>query len=209
MGPFVLRRKEVSRIVLKPTSPGSRAVFLVEAQDRRDQQKVREMFETLSELADVAPLADGAMMAYAVQFRGDLTLFSKIEEVLKEDFAFSVVDRSVTDVTYHLVKTLCDDCGGRLFEQPRCGICDQIDPFPTRVHMLDAGGRDLFEASYCARCAAQQADPNSRKFLVDLLAADRRNFASIREADLVRSADPVASASPEDPEEYATYAVAG
>ena len=209
MGKVMLRRKEVSRIILKPTSPGHRAVFLVEAQDRREQQKVRQMFETLAELADVSPLAEGAIMAYAVQLRGDVTLFAKIEEVLKEDFAFSVVDRSVSDVTYHLVETLCEDCQGRLIPQPRCGICNQVDPFPTRVRMLDEKGSDLLEATYCASCAAKQSDPNSRKFLVDLLAADRRNFTGIREATLVESAPPTPPATTGESEEYAAYAIAG
>jgi hypothetical protein len=179
-------------------------MFLVEARNRREQQKVRQMFETLSDLADVAPLADGPMMAYAVQLRGDITLFARIEEVLKEEFAFSVVDRSVSDVTFHLVESLTRDAGGRMFRQPRCGICSQVDPFPTRVRLLDAGGADLLEATYCARCAAQQADPNRQKFVVDLLAADRRNFAGIREATLVQTPRPAA----EDGEEYAAYAVA-
>src|SRR5207245_11336631 len=145
MGKLFLRRKEVSRIILKPTSPGNRAVFLVEAQDPRDQKKVRQIFETLAELTEVAPLADGAIMAYAVQLRGDVTLFAKIEEVLKEEFAFSVVDRSFSDITYHLVESLCEDSGGRLFKQPRCGICNQVDPFPTRVRMLDENGADVLE----------------------------------------------------------------
>src|SRR5438093_8312152 len=135
MGKLFLRRKEVTRIVLKPTSPGNRAVFLVEAQEPREQKKVRQMFDTLADLAEVAQLADGAIMAYAVQVRGDVTLFAKIEEILKEEFAFSVVDRSFTDVTYHLVASLCEDSGARLFKQPRCGICDAVDPFPTRVKM--------------------------------------------------------------------------
>src|SRR5437764_82227 len=203
MGQVFLPRKEVSRIILQPTSPGNRAVFLVEAQDRREQQKIRQMFDTLAELAEVAQLADGAIMAYAVQLRGDVTLFAKIEEVLKEEFAFSVVDRSFSDVTYHLVESLCEDSGGRLFKQPRCGICNQVDPFPTRVKMLDENGGDVLEASYCAHCASQQADANNQKFLVDLLAADRRNITGIREARLVESASTV-TGSPAEPAEYAT-----
>jgi hypothetical protein len=208
MAKLVLRRKEVSRIILKSTSPGTRAVFLVEAQDRREQQKIRQLFETLVGLADVVQLSDGAIMAYAVQIRGDGTLFAKIEEVLKEEFAFSIVDRSLSDVTYHLVASLCEDSGARLFKQPRCGICNHVDPFPTRIEMLDAQGGGVLEATYCARCAAQQSDVNSQKFLVDLLAADRRNFLGIREANLVRTPSPVTRTGPQEHEDYAAYAVA-
>jgi hypothetical protein len=187
MGKILLRRKAVSRIILKPTSPGQRAVFLVEAQGRTDRQKVRELFQTVGEMAEVVQLSDGEVMSYAVQVRGNLTLFAKIEEVLKEEFAFSIVERSFSDVTYHLIESLCEDSKSRLTRVPHCGICGQADPFPTRVTMQDEQERAVIEAHYCTRCAAQQSDPSSQKFLVDLLSADRRNFQGIREARLIQS----------------------
>jgi hypothetical protein len=72
-----------------------------------------------------------------------------------------------------------------MFPVPRCGICNEREPFPTRVTMRDEVGQGIIEACYCARCAAQQADPNDKQFLVGLLSADRRDFPAIRSADLV------------------------
>jgi len=191
MGNMKLRQKEVSSIVLRASEPGSRAVFLVEARGAAEQRKVRELFEALAELAEVTPLCEGLMMAYAVQLHADAcgcppsSLFNKIEAALKEEFAFSLVERSFNDVIYHLVASLCEDSGGEMRPVPRCGICNEPEPFPTRVTMRDETGRGIIEACYCARCTAQQADPSDREFLVGLLSADRRGFHGIREADLV------------------------
>jgi hypothetical protein len=200
-GKMMLRRKEVSSIVLRPTTPGSRAVFLVEARGAEEQRKVRELFGALAELGDVAPLCDGPMMAYVVQLRGEghslspnqkvpdgcspSRLFTKIEAVLKEEFAFSLVEQSFNEVVYQLVECLCEDSGGEMHPAPRCGICAEPEPFPTRVTLRDATGQGVIEACYCARCAAQQADPSEKQFLVGLLAADRRDFRVIREVELV------------------------
>src|SRR5437867_6397635 len=191
MGKIRLRRGEVSSIVLRATAPGCRAVFLVEAHGSGEQRKVRELFEALAELAEVAPLCDGTIMAYALQLHVEQcgcppgSLFSKIEAALKDEFTFSLVERSFNDVIFHLVQSLCEDSGGQMQPVPRCGICNEPDPFPTRVTMRDATGRGLIEACYCGCCTAQQADPCDREFLVGLLSADRRGFYGIRDADLV------------------------
>lgn len=202
MAKFLLRRKAVSKILLKPTTPGDRAVFIVEAREPADRRKLRELFETVAELAEVAPVSDGEITAYAVQVRGDTTLFGKIETVLKEEFLFSIVERSFTDVTYHLIRSLCEDSESHLCTVPQCDICSQADPFPTQVTLRDEKDRDMIEAHYCARCAAEQAHPNRQQFLVDLLAADRRDFRAIKDARLVPSA------SPADASEITTYAIA-
>ena len=56
MGIISGRRSEVESVVLEAAAPGSRAVFLVEARGVAEQRKVRELFEALGELAEVAPL---------------------------------------------------------------------------------------------------------------------------------------------------------
>jgi hypothetical protein len=201
MGKMMLRRKEVSSIVLRPMSPGSRAVFLVEVRSAGEQRKVKELFEALAELGDVAPLCEGPMMAYVVQLHTEgmglsspprmpdgtppSRLFTKIEAVLKEEFSFSLVEQSFNDVVYHLVASLCEDSGAEMRPVPRCGICNEREPFPTRVTLRDGTGQGIVEACYCARCAAQQSDPNEKQFLVGLLSADRRDFRAIQEVELV------------------------
>jgi hypothetical protein len=191
MGKLRWRREEVRSVELKPATPGSQAVFLVEARSRVEQRKVRELFEALAELAEVAPLCEGIMMAYVVQLcagsEGSPTgaLFAKIEAVLKEEFAFSLVERSFNDVIYHLVASLCEDSQGEMLHVPRCGICNEPEPFPTRVTLRDTSGRGVIEACYCARCSAQQADPSDRQFLRGLLAADRHGLQELNSLDLV------------------------
>lgn len=191
MGKIMLRRKEVTSIVLRSSAPGSRAVFLVEGRNTEERRKIRELFEALAALSEVFPLCEGPMMAYVVQLHVESdgcpagSLFAKIEETLKEEFAFSLVERSFNDVVYHLVESLCADSRGRMHAVPRCGICSQPEPFPTRITLRDQTGRGIIEACYCAPCASQRADPDEKEFVVGLLAADRRDFRGIREADLI------------------------
>jgi hypothetical protein len=208
MGKFLWRSKEVARITVRAPAAGSRAVFLVEADGRRERRQVRELFETVAELADVTPLAEGQIMAYAVQVRGDTSLFAKIEWLLKSQFAFSVVERSFSEITYRLIESLCQESESRILRVPRCGICDAADPFPTRVTMRDEQDEAIVEATYCGPCAARQADRDRKKALIELLAADRRNFAAIRQARLVRTRR--AACRPRDAhgEEVQTYAIA-
>lgn len=187
----MLRRKEVTSIVLRTIAPGSRAVFLIEARNAEERRKVRELFAALSELGEVFPLCEGPMMAYAVQLQSDAeapqagSLFGKIEAALKDEFAFSLVERSFNDVIYHLVESLCADSGGEMYAVPRCGICNEPEPFPTRITLRDQAGTGIIEACYCACCAAQRADPSDKELVVGLLSADRRGFLGIQDADLI------------------------
>src|SRR5262249_4917238 len=120
MGKFFWHRKEVARIVVVPPVVGSRAVFMVEAEDRRERRQVPD---TVAELAEVVQLSDGPIISFAVQVRGDASLFSKIEWLLKSQFSFSIVERSFSEVTYRLIESLCEDSDSRLLKLPHCGIC--------------------------------------------------------------------------------------
>src|SRR5438874_13814256 len=82
MAKLFLRQKEVSKIIVRPPSTGSRAVFIVETDGKRERRQVQELFGTVAELADAIQLSDGQIMAYAVQLRGDTSLIAKIEWLL-------------------------------------------------------------------------------------------------------------------------------
>jgi hypothetical protein len=128
-------------------------------------------------------------MAYAVQLRAEAgapgPLFSKIEAALREEFAFSLVERSFNSVIYHLVVSLCEDSQSQMHPVPHCGICNEPEPFPTRVSLLDETGKQFIQACYCLRCAAQRADPDDRRFARDLLAADRHGWGPFSGAELI------------------------
>lgn len=187
MSKFFFRRREVARITVRPPQEGSRAVFMVETNGKRERRQVQQLFETVSELAEVVQISDGQIMSYAVRVAEDTSLFSKIEWLLKSQFAFSIVERSFSEVTYRLIESLCADSDSRLLKVPHCGICDAVDPFPTRVTMRDESGEEVVEAAYCGPCTARKEDRDRKRALVELLAADRRNFAAIRQARLVNA----------------------
>src|SRR5262249_49777048 len=134
---------------------------------------------------------DGPITAYVVQLRGDTArfsaggLFSKIEATLKDEFPFSLAEQSFNGVVYHLIESLCADSGSRLWPVPRCGICNGLGPFPTRITLRDGAGLGIIEACYCLHCAAQRAEPNERELVAGLLSADRRGFHAIAGAELI------------------------
>src|SRR5262245_60856006 len=137
MGKFQFQRRDVAAIAVQVGVSGNRAVFMIEVDGRRERRQVKELFTTVAELAEVAPLSEGSLVAYAVQVHGDPSLFAKIEWLVKSQFSFSVVERSFTSTTYRLLESLCEDSESRLLPLERCGICDAPDPFPTRVTLRD------------------------------------------------------------------------
>jgi hypothetical protein len=183
---MLLKQKEVSSIVVEPQSVGIRAVYIVEARNRQERKEIRDLFENIREVYEVRQLSDGTIMSYTVQITGDPSVLSEIENILKANFVFSILERSFNDTIYMVIQDLCADTGSRLCRIPRCGICGKLEPFPTRVNMLDDKNNPVMNANYCGRCVASLANRSEKKVIVDLLSNDRRNFSAIREVKLVK-----------------------
>jgi len=184
----LLKRKEVTSIKVLPRGTGSRAVYIIEARNRQERKDIRERFENIADVSEVRQLSEGCMMAFAVQARHDASGLSEVEQILKRNFAFSIMDRPLSDTIYGVIQDLCAETGSRLCRMPRCGICGGVEPFPTEVQMLDGEGRKVMDVYYCSRCVASQANRDDKQFLIDLLSSDRRDFSAIRKAKLVRRA---------------------
>ena len=177
MARAISRRAEPTRIHFFPSLPGSRAVFLVEAATRKDMKRVRELFDMVGQLAEVTPISHGAVMSYAVQVHGDTSLFTKVEWLLKTQFTFSLLERSFSEVTFRLVRSLCEDSNTRVEELPECGICSAVDPFPTRATVELADSEEPLHLAYCARCSAQYAEEEPKRFARALVKRDRHRLA--------------------------------
>lgn len=156
------RQNDAARVFFYPGHPGSRAVFLAEVRSRKEARQVRDIFDMVGQLAEVVPISSGPVMSYAVQLHGDTSLFAKVECLLKTQLPFSLVERNFSDVTFHLVQTLCEDTNGEVAELPECGVCGAADPFPTRatVEWADPAQKPLHLA-YCAKCSAEFAEEDA------------------------------------------------
>jgi hypothetical protein len=170
------RQPKLTRAYYYPAHPGHRAVFLAEARSRKEMRQIRELFDTVGQLAEVVPVSHGTVMSYAVQVESDTSLFGKIEWLLKTQFAFSLVERSFSEVTFRLVQSLCEDAETQMAELPECGACGTADPFPTRVTVEREGETEPVHLAYCSRCAARCADEDPKKALRDLMKRDRRKL---------------------------------
>jgi hypothetical protein len=167
------RQAELTQVHYFPAHPGSRAVFMVEARNRKEMRQIRELFDMVGHLAEVVPISHGTVMSYAVQVHGDTSLFGKIEWLLKTQFTFSIVERNFSEVTFRLVRSLCEESETPVEELPECGICAAADPFPTRAILHLADEEEAVHVAYCARCAAQHAEDNPKRAIRSLIRRDR------------------------------------
>ena len=174
MDQSISRQRKVSRVYFYPAQSGSRAVFLAEARSRKEMRQVRELFDMVGQLAQVVPVSHGTVMSYAVQVQGDTSLFGKVEWLLKTQFTFSLVERNFTDITFHLVRSLCEDSNTQMADLPECGICQSTDPFATRATLEWADASEPTHLSYCARCTAAHAEEDPQRLVRNLLKRDRR-----------------------------------
>ena len=173
------RQNKISRVFYLPAHPGSRAVFMAEARTKKEVRQIRELFDMVGQLAGVVPISHGTVMSYAVQVHGDATLFGKIEWLLKTQFTFSLVERNFTDITFHLVRSLCEDSNTQLVELPECGVCQAKEPFPTRATVEWKQGkeeREPLHLAYCARCAARYAHEDPAVQIRTLAQRDARKL---------------------------------
>jgi hypothetical protein len=179
------RQAELTQVHYFPAHPGSRAVFMVEARNRKEMRQIRELFDMVGHLAEVVPISHGTVMSYAVQVQGDTSLFGKIEWLLKTQFTFSIVERNFSEVTFRLVRSLCEESETPVEELPECGICSAADPFPTRatVHLKEE--QEPVHLSYCARCSARFADEDPQRSALELVRRDRLGLRQGAETEVV------------------------
>jgi len=173
MGRSYSRQAEIDHIRFFPAHPGNRAVFMVEARSRKEMRQVRELFDMVGQLAEVVPISHGTVMSYAVQVQGDTSLFGKIEWLLKTQFTFSVVERSFSDVTFRLIRSLCEESNTPVEELPECGICATVDPFPTRATVDLKSQEEPLHLAYCTRCTARFAEEDEQVLIRELVRRDR------------------------------------
>lgn len=185
MARLLPRRTDATRIHYFPASPGSRAVFLAEARSKKEMRQIRDLFDMVGRLAQVVPISHGTVMAYGVQVHGDASIFGKIEWLLKTQFFFSVVERNFSDVTYDLVRSLCEDSQSQLVELPSCGICASVDPFPTRATVELKEAEEPLHLAYCAKCASKYAEEAEDEFIRGLVSRDRTRVRVTRDVEVV------------------------
>lgn len=149
---------------------------MVETRNAKEVRLVRELFDMVGQLAQVVVISSGQVMSFAVQIHGDASLFTKIEWLLKSQFSFSMVERNFSEVTFHLVRSLCADADAKMAELPECGICGSADPFPTRATVEWDGDRPLEHLAYCTRCSARNAEVDPAKFIRGLVRRDQRHL---------------------------------
>ncbi|MCE5322493.1 hypothetical protein LLG46_04155 [bacterium] len=182
----------VREICVDPKPNGLRAVYLVETRSENEEREIARLFSELEPELMIRQLSKGRLVSYVVQaHESNASMLNEIEDVLKNNYAFVVTQRSFDELSCRIIKELARHTGSRLLPIPKCNICGNVDPFPTTtVNLSDNDGGVLATRSYCARCTAEAAAAgnkvNNIEFIKSLLAADEHNFDGIKHARLVR-----------------------
>lgn len=183
-----LSEEAVSEISVNPQPGGLRAVYLVETRSHDETREIGKIFDGLRLRMRVEQLSKGKLVSFVVQAdQADEPLLDELEGVLKASYGFVVTHRSFDDLIYRIVKELCEDTGSKLLPIPHCNICGKTEPFPnTVVSLSDQGGDVLLSRSYCGSCTAAAVAPSNKEFVRSLLAADKRDFGHLEQAEFVR-----------------------
>lgn len=178
----------VSEILVDPQPKGLRAVYLVETRTASESAEVERLFRELESRLQVRQLCRGKLVSYAVQAdESDALVLDEIEEILKQNYAFVVMQRSFDELICRIVKELCKDTGSKLIAIPKCNICGKQEPFPGLVvNLADEDGSVISSRNYCSTCAAGTSASSNKEFVRSLLAADERDFGGLERAELVR-----------------------
>ncbi len=169
-----------AEVLLEPRAGGTCAVYIVEARNRHEIREVKELFGSLDPDLEVRQLAEGTVTAYAVRVTGrDLRVLDDIEWALRENYRFSISERSFQPSIYTVVRELCEASASTMRPMPTCGICESADPFPTTVEFVDRQGQRLAEGCYCARCVNTVGSVDDMELTMRLLASDRTGLAPL------------------------------
>lgn len=176
--------KEIARaaveVLLEKHTRGTSAVYIIEARNRQEVREVKELFGSLAPEFEVRQLAEGTVTAYAVHVGDeDIAILEEIEMALKENYRFSISERSNRKTIYAVVRDLCETSDSILKTAPTCGICQTPEPFPTTVTFVDVHEERLAEGCYCAACVASMGSVSDRELTTRLLGADRTGLAPL------------------------------
>mgnify|MGYP001217623309 CR=1 FL=1 len=167
-------------VLLEKHARGTCAVYIIEVRNGYEIREVKDLFGGLTPDFDVRQLSEGTITAYAVHIGDeDLSILDEIELALKENYRFSISERSFAKTIYAVVRDLCDSSDSALRALPACGICQTPDPFPTTVTFVDAAGDHLARGCYCARCVSALGSLGDRELTTKLLSADRTGLAPL------------------------------
>jgi hypothetical protein len=182
----------VREICVDPKPNGMRAVYLVETRSDSEEREIAILFTDMEPELMIRQLSKGRLVSYVVQaHESNHGILNEIEDVLKENYAFVITQRSFDELSCRIIRELAGHTGSRLLAVPKCNICGKVEPFPTTIiNFSDDDGSVVLSRSYCASCtvaaSATGSRANNKEFIKSLLAADTRDFHKIEHAKLVR-----------------------
>jgi len=180
--------ESISEISIDPQPSGLRAVYMVETRSTEEAAEISRLFDELKSQIQVRQLSKGKFVSYVVQaHESDSTTLDEVEDILKSNCGFVVTQRSFDEIIYRIVKELCSDTGSKLLPMSHCNICGRTEPFPSMVVSLSGeNGQVKICRNYCGSCTARTTAPSNKEFVRSLLAADKKNFRGIEQAELIR-----------------------
>ena len=157
----------VSSIHLRAGQGGACRVFLVQTRNRAEVKHVQLLFDEVAQYCSVRPLALGVTTAFVIQSGDDHPMLASLEQILKEDFKFSMVHGGFNPGIHRIVEDLAMETMSHLYPLPLCGGCGCAEPFPVWLTIHRFSERRL-KGLFCERCVSSACgDPQALCRLVD------------------------------------------
>lgn len=139
----------------KNTEAAVTALFFVETRNRSEIQEVRALVERMLPQAEVCPLSEGIITAFAFRVSpAAMPLLAALETTLKRDYLFGHVQIPFQDTALRVVEELAMETGSALYEIGTCDICHAPEPFPSKAPVIaEDGVKRHPNAIYCGHCA--------------------------------------------------------
>ncbi|MDQ2732801.1 MAG: hypothetical protein M3Y56_14175 [Armatimonadota bacterium] len=176
----------VSSIRLRTGKGGSCRVFIVQARNRAEVNHAQQLFAALEEYCSVRALTMGVTTAFAVQSAGELQVLNELEQILKDDFKFSVVYSGFNPVIHRIVEDLAVETGSRLLTIPSCHSCGEPVPFPARLSTHGPGGKARAKALFCDRCVANVSGESEAEEFCRMVEGDQVDITTSAATPVVR-----------------------
>ncbi|MFQ3549907.1 MAG: hypothetical protein SNJ70_09175 [Armatimonadota bacterium] len=176
------------QVSVKFLNEGMSAVFLVDTKSIKESREIKNIFKDLAGVLRVRQVCSGKLLGYAVMAdKNDSAIIDDIEDILRNSFNLILAQRSLDNITFHIVKELCAGIKGKLMTLPHCNLCGKTIPFPAaELNIKDKSGSVLVTRNYCTGCIGKFYN-GSQNCLIDTLAkADHKGLALLTRTNLVR-----------------------
>lgn len=183
-----LKMAAADKVCVKYLKEGLSALFLIDTRNAKESREIKSIFKDIETLIKVKQVCSGKLLGYAVMADdANISFIDEIEDVLKSKYSLILAQRSLDNITFHIVRELCSGIKGKLISLPHCNLCGKTIPFPAaELSICNDSGNTLVTRNYCTGCVSKFYSDNKNGLLKKLSRADGKILANLTRSNVVR-----------------------